>query len=1508
MAANNKKLIKDLKVTVTQKGVKEVGQEIGSLGTKIDKTNTAAQNLMETFTKLPQTLKTVIVSANAVSNAFIAINNNISKANKALEGINNIKLSTSNTDKFADNLLNSSASIELFRDSLAALPAIIKELSGDLSTMSSSISGISTLNKNLGNLKTIKFSNFRQASSDLDVMAKSLRGVKIASGDSYDALARFAAMGSGDLSSLANLGNILSTFKDIKIPTFKNQATNLNAMNTELLKVVGNLDSASSSALDFEGYLDLSLAKVKELAENSLKVNIPEVKGMDKLIDQMEELLNIVDRLAIEMDIEMRASTDALVEGLDNISSNASKTATVTDRLGNKIDKYNKTSEDLQKMQNRVAKTGGSVGKSFSDIAKFAGPLPQLYAVIFANLYALNTIYEALSSGDRITRLEKLSSVFGATLGVNIKGAAIAMQELTGGALSYEDALKQATTGAGYGFSTKDLEQMTLVARRASVVLGVDMVDAMNRVTRGVSKQEIEILDELGITIRLNEAYAVTARQLGKNVDSLSSYQKQHSYLQAVIKQSTDRFGEFDKQLEGTEYEKLGASVKSLGYSFLQLSADALRPAVSGLSNIIAALQGTNYSAANTVDQVDTLVESFNAAKKAGNITSVASLGSEAISKNKEVQTTFVGYKKSVSEYYKEYTALNAKLAEAQKAEMARSQMVTGNIFDTTAATTEQKNETVALGKQVAEAWAKYVDASKSVKGLQNSMEDLNKVSEDTTKYFGFSGDTAAQSADILAQNLKGVEQTTKTVSGDLGKVLSTMQGTKTPTQQLYLLLKDVNIEADDLDESAKAVNNHLRDPEIANALKKMYDAIGMTADKSKQLRDNLLANVNFDLAAPTRGLNTANLALSQVGNGAFSSANNLAKLQQELDSTNESISLQQNTYKSLKESQVANSDVLQGLNDELTRSKTTRAQLETQIKTETIALASQQLAYAATNNQVAELISNLDSYKTPSQELIALTNRATEALNAFNQAKSTGSPDEQASAQLAYYQAVRAVNEKQQEIVEYKQREANLTNELATTQAQLNMVKTGAIDYDRVALDNQIRSVALAKQQFDINKANKLNSPLEDLQSEIDYNKQLFDLMKSREEYASQVFKKQQDYYDNTRQASIYQETEAETAERKANAQERFVNGLKEANAISAQTNSPQQYSQSFIDQQSQELARLKAEADRAKLEREKQNFGAVNGAGGGYQYTDTRGMGADKQKIAMMGQGMQDINNVFSNLSSYNEDMGTMIGNLNGLANGFVAMGQGATNGLQVASAGLQSLSSIIQFSSSQTMSSIQDQIDAEKSRDGKSAESVAKINKLETKRIEVQKKSAAASIAINTAQGIMMAMGTLPYPYNLVQAGAVALMGAMAYQQAMSAKPNLTQVDSGVESLTLGSRSNTVDVSKAANAGELSYIQGNRGSGSIQNFTPRAEGGSVTPGVGYIVGEKGPEPFYPSVAGTIGSSSSSSNSSANTNIFQIHAIDSKSFEDLVMNNPGLFTKAVERDMNEKGKSIIR
>ena len=62
-----------------------------------------------------------------------------------------------------------------------------------------------------------------------------------------------------------------------------------------------------------------------------------------------------------------------------------------------------------------------------------------------------------------------------------------------------------------------NLTELAEAARTVSIALGRDVTDSFNRLVRGVTKAEPELLDELGIILRLEEATTKYAASLGLN-------------------------------------------------------------------------------------------------------------------------------------------------------------------------------------------------------------------------------------------------------------------------------------------------------------------------------------------------------------------------------------------------------------------------------------------------------------------------------------------------------------------------------------------------------------------------------------------------------------------------------------------------------------------------------------------------------------------------------------------------------------------------------------------------------------------------------------------------------------------------------------------------------------------------------------------------------------------------------------------------------------------------------
>ena len=85
---------------------------------------------------------------------------------------------------------------------------------------------------------------------------------------------------------------------------------------------------------------------------------------------------------------------------------------------------------------------------------------------------------------------------------------------------------------------------------------------------------------------------------------------------------------------------------------------------------------------------------------------------------------------------------------------------------------------------------------------------------------------------------------------------------------------------------------------------------------------------------------------------------------------------------------------------------------------------------------------------------------------------------------------------------------------------------------------------------------------------------------------------------------------------------------------------------------------------------------------------------------------------------------------------------------------------------------------------------------------------------------------------------------------------------------------------------------------------SFLGFAQGGAVSKGKPIMVGERGPELFVPNQTGQITQNArGTGGGSVNVN-FNIEAIDSNSFNDVLVENRGIITSIINNALNEKGR----
>ena len=341
-------------------------------------------------------------------------------------------------------------------------------------------------------------------------------------------------------------------------------------------------------------------------------------------------------------------------------------------------------------------------------------------------------------------------------------------------------------------------------------------------------------------------------------------------------------------------------------------------------------------------------------------------------------------------------------------------------------------------------------------------------------------------------------------------------------------------------------------------------------------------------------------------------------------------------------------------------------------------------------------------------------------------------------------------------------------------------------------------------------------------------------------------------------------------------------------------------------------EIYKTAAALEQLRKQRESQMQQQV-GSSVGATYTPTTGLSGEDKDFADMQNRMASYDQAISKLSELNSEATAVAQSMGNLTNAMIQFSQGSLDTTSMIASGMQTVASMIQYSTSQQVSAIDQAIAAEQKRDGKSEASKAKLKKLEAEKLKIQQDAAKKQIIIQTAVAVMQAATAVPYPFSIPLMVAAGLAGALALAQASSASGMSSIADSGADTtqyLTLGERQKNVDVSMQASSGELSYLRGDKGIGNANSFVPRAEGGMMYPGVSYQMGEHGTEVVTPMVPMKATPNDQLSDGSKTTSgrpiILNISTMDAASFRDFASNNSTALRDAVELALNENGSTL--
>lgn len=219
------------------------------------------------------------------------------------------------------------------------------------------------------------------------------------------------------------------------------------------------------------------------------------------------------------------------------------KVALESKKLGKELDKTGTSANTVDRRLKGAAQASANGSKNFAKMAQgISGGLVPAYATLAAQIFAVSAAFNFLKNAGNLVTLEKGQKAYASSTGIAMRTLTNDIIAATDAQISFQDAASAGAIGVAAGLSTDQITQLGKAARDSSVILGRDVTDSFNRLVRGVTKAEPELLDELGIILRLKDASEAYARSLDLNADDLTQFQKTQAVTADVLAQAEAKY------------------------------------------------------------------------------------------------------------------------------------------------------------------------------------------------------------------------------------------------------------------------------------------------------------------------------------------------------------------------------------------------------------------------------------------------------------------------------------------------------------------------------------------------------------------------------------------------------------------------------------------------------------------------------------------------------------------------------------------------------------------------------------------------------------------------------------------------------------------------------------------------------------------------------------------------------------------------------------------------------
>jgi len=250
------------------------------------------------------------------------------------------------------------------------------------------------------------------------------------------------------------------------------------------------------------------------------------------------------------------------------------------EKLGKQLDKAGTSAHTADRRLKGAAQASSNTTKNFSKMAQgVSGGLVPAYATLAAQMFALGAVFRGLQQAADFRVLNEGMRAFAANSGIMVKSLSKNLQEATGYQIDFRQAAQSSQIMLAAGFSEEQMGKLAKAAKGASTALGRDFEDSFNRLVRGVTKAEPELLDELGIILRLEPATKKYANQMKKSAKDLTTFEKSQAVLNEVLIQAEEKYGAVGDAVPVNQFNKLIATfidLKDKAMQFITPVAEVL--------------------------------------------------------------------------------------------------------------------------------------------------------------------------------------------------------------------------------------------------------------------------------------------------------------------------------------------------------------------------------------------------------------------------------------------------------------------------------------------------------------------------------------------------------------------------------------------------------------------------------------------------------------------------------------------------------------------------------------------------------------------------------------------------------------------------------------------------------------------------------------------------------------------------------------------------------------------